>query len=151
MNLDGTRRRLICWLYAVTAAHVLVGLLLPWIGNAVIFETYHRGIETAFWDEAAPAAARAQQLWWIALFGPTVLSTSLWMGALVYLGDRHRSRFAWGALIAGVVAWAPQDVWISLQIDCWPHVWIDVLSVIVLLPPLVWLSRHEGIRAGEST
>lgn len=148
MNAHLIRNRLVVWLYAVTAAHVFVGLLLPWIGNAEIFESYHRSIEVGFWGGAAPVEARQQQIWWIALFGPTVLSTSLWMGALVHIGNKHRSPFAWGWLIAGVAVWAPQDMIISMQVNCWPHVWVDLISVLALIPPLLWLWRHDRRHTG---
>jgi hypothetical protein len=130
-------------MYAVVIVHLLVGLLLPWIDRLTIVETYHRDIEAAFWSNGAPAAARAQQVWWIDLFGPTIQGVALWMGALVHLGDKYRSVFAWTALIIGVVIWAPQDMWISLRADEWIHVWIDCLSLVVIVPPLLWLRKND--------
>lgn len=138
-----TRLWLVRWMYAVAAGHLLVGLLLPWIANAGIFENYHRSVEQYFWSGAAPAAARAQQVWWMALFGPTVQSTALWMAALVHLGHRHRSAAAWAWLLAGVALWAPQDMGLSIQAQVWTHVWVDVLALVVMVPPLVWLWRHD--------
>jgi len=125
--------------YAGIAAHLLVGALLPLMMNAALFDGYHRAIETAFWGPHVPAAARAQQVWWISLFGPTVQAAALWMGALAWIGDRQRNSFAWGALIAGIVLWAPQDMLISLRADCWTNVWLDVIAVVGMLPPLIYL------------
>lgn len=139
MNMKITRVWLIRWMYATALVHLVVGLVLPWIGNLPVFDTYHRSIELAFWGTDAPAAARGQQVWWISLFGPTVQGLSLWMLALIYFGNRYQSRMAWGALIAGIVIWAPQDMLISLRADCWPHVWVDSFAVATMLPPLVWL------------
>lgn len=144
MNRLTMRRCLIWWTYGAIAVHFLVGLLLPWIMQAPLFDSYHSGIEQAFWGQAAPPAARAQQVWWISLFGPTVQSVAIWMGALAYLGDVQRSRFAWGALIAGLLVWAPQDMLVSLRADCSIHVWIDTAALITMLPPLLWLWRHDG-------
>lgn len=125
--------------YASIAGHLLVGALLPLIANAALFDGYHHGIETAFWGAQIPAAARAQQVWWISLFGPTVQAAAVWMGALAWMGARQRSAFAWGALIAGIVLWAPQDMLISLRANCWSHVWIDSFSLLCMLPPLFCL------------
>lgn len=138
------RRLAVWWLYATVFAHLLAGLLLPWVMEASMFEAYHLGIEQAFWGHAAPAPARAQQIWWISLFGPTVQSAAVWMAALVYIGDRHCSRFAWAALIAGILVWAPQDMVVSLRAEYWPHVWIDCFALAVLLPPLAWLWHHDS-------
>jgi hypothetical protein len=55
------------------------------------------------------------------------------------MGDRQRNAFAWGALIAGIVLWAPQDMLISMQAECWAHVWLDSFAVAALLPPLIYL------------
>lgn len=137
---------LVRWLYATAAGHLLVGLVLAWAGNAEVFEAYHRSVEHFFWPGgAAPAASRAAQVWWIALFGATVQSTALWMAALVYLGDRHRSAAAWAWLLAGLALWAPQDMALSIQAQVWVHVWVDCFALLVLVPPLMWLWRHDRI------
>ena len=73
------RSWVIRWMYCVVAVHLLVGILLPWIGGLAMFEGYHLGIESAFWEQGAPQGARAQQVWWIGLFGPTVQAMSLWI------------------------------------------------------------------------
>lgn len=138
------------WMYGVAVGHLLVGLLLPWIGNLPFLETYHRTIESAFWGSAAPLAARVQQVWWISLFGPTLQSLALWMSALTCIGDRHRSSFAWGWLIIGVIIWAPQDMLVSLRADAWIHVWVDCFALATMLPPLFWLWVHDRRQANVS-
>lgn len=148
-----TRETLRTWAVRYTcaaiAAHLLVGALLPLIINAPIFDGYHRAIETAFWGPSVPAAARAQQVWWISLFGPTVQAAAVWMGALAWIGARQRNAFAWGALIAGIVLWAPQDMLISLRADCWTHVWIDTFAVVSMLPPLIYLFLIDRTKAAQ--
>ena len=135
--------------YLSIALHLLIGALLPLIVNAPVFNDYHRGIETAFWGADVPDQVRAHQSWWIALFGPTVQAAAIWMGALAYIGDRQRSAFAWGALIAGVLLWAPQDIYISLQAGCWHNVWIDCLAVAGMLPPLFYLFHTDRAKATQ--
>ena len=132
--------------YASIAGHLVVGLLLPLIASAALFDGYHRGIEGAFWGADVPAGARAHQLWWIALFGPTVQAAAVWMGALAWIGSRQRSAAAWGALIAGLLLWAPQDISISLQMGVWAHVWIDLFALACMLPPLVYLFFVDRVR-----
>jgi hypothetical protein len=137
------RAWIVRWMYAVVISHLLIGFLLPWIGNLPILDSYHQTIERGFWPAGAPIIARQQQIWWISLFGPTVQGLSIWMGALVYIGDRQRSCFAWGWILAGIVIWAPQDMLISLRADAWIHVWIDFFAVMTMLPPLLWLWWHD--------
>ena len=147
MNAEKMRPWLIRWLYATVIAHLLIGIALPWIGTLSLFDGYHQDVEAAFWNHAAPPAARAQQVWWISLFGPTVQGLSLWMGALVRFGELQRSTFAWGALIAGLLLWAPQDMLISLRADAWIHVWIDGAALASMMPPLIWLWLHDRTKA----
>ncbi len=47
------------WMYGVVAVHLIVGALLPWIGDLPVFDGYHRSIEASFWNQDTPAAARA--------------------------------------------------------------------------------------------
>jgi hypothetical protein len=149
MNNDTLRTWAVRLTYASIAGHLLVGAMLPLMANLPLLDGYHRAIETAFWGPLAPAAARAQQVWWISLFGPTVQAAAVWMGALAWIGDRERSAFAWGALIAGIVLWAPQDMLISLRAACWTHVWIDTFAVALMLPPLIYLFLTDRSKAAQ--
>ena len=122
--------------YASIAGHLVVGALLPLIVGLGALDGYHLAIERAFYGAAIPEQARAHQSWWISLFGPTVQAAAVWMAGLAYMGDRQKSAFAWAALIAGIVLWAPQDMYISLLAGAWAHVWIDTAALLIMLPPL---------------
>jgi hypothetical protein len=134
--------------YFSIAVHLVVGALLPLIVHSPLLEGYHHSIETVFWGKDVPPASRALQTWWISLFGPTVQAAAVWMGALAWIGDRQRLPFAWGALIAGIVLWAPQDMLISLRANCWSHVGIDAFAIATMLPPLFALYVIDRKKAG---
>lgn len=144
------RRTLVYWLYAVALAHLLGGLLVSWAGGSMLFDGYLASLEQAFWPEAAPVSARQQQVWWLALFGATVQSFSLYMLALVHIGSQIRQPRVWAWLIAGLLLWAPQDLFFSLQAGIWSHLLIDSLALLALLPPLFWLYRHDGQPRGDA-
>lgn len=142
---ERTRRWLVRWLYAVAAGHVLVGVLLPWLGAMAWLDDYHRSIAQHFGGGASLEAARAEHVWWMALFGATVQSLGVWMLALVHIGARHRLATVWLWLLAGLALWAPQDVAWSLQAGVWLHVGADALALVVLVPPLLWLYRNDRV------
>ena len=137
------RQALVRWLQAAALTHLLVALCLTWAGHSPLLGSYQLSVEQAFWGQAAPAAAREQQVWWLALFGATLQSYSLYMLGLIHLGDRLRSHYAWAWLASGIVLWAPQDRLLSLQAGMWSHLLIDGLALLALLPPLLWLYRHD--------
>ncbi|TDA43037.1 thiol-disulfide oxidoreductase DCC family protein [Burkholderia pyrrocinia] len=140
---DNARRIVVRWMYAAAIVHLLVGMAVPWLAGAPFVDAYHRGIELHFWAGAAPEPARAQQIWWMSLIGATVQCASVWMLALVHLGNRLRKRETWGWLLAGVLIWAPQDMLFSLQARVWGHVAIDAAALVAMIPPLVWLLTRD--------
>ena len=71
------------------------------------------------------------------------------MGALAYMGESQRSAFAWGALIAGIVLWAPQDIFMALQAGCWNNVWLDCIAAAGMLPPLFYLFYIDRAKATQ--
>ncbi|MCA8097776.1 DCC1-like thiol-disulfide oxidoreductase family protein [Burkholderia contaminans] len=139
------RRLVVTWMYVAAIAHLLVGMAVPWVAGAPWLDAYHRVIELHFWARAAPDAARAQQVWWMSLMGATVQCASVWMLALVHLGNRVRKREVWGWLLAGLLIWAPQDMLFSLQADVSGHVAIDTAALVAMVPPLVWLWRRDAV------
>lgn len=138
------RQWLVRWLYAAAAGHVIAGIAMPLFGSAAVFDGYHLGVTSTFWGGPPPTQARDLQLWWIALFGPTIQLTGMWMAVLVHQADRLRSASIWRWLIAGLLLWAPQDMLISLRAQCWTHVWVDAAALALMLPPLLRLQRHDA-------
>lgn len=138
------RPALVLWLYAAAIVHILAGLTLTWAGHSGLLDGYLQVLELAFWGaDAVPAAGHEQQVWWLALFGATLQSYSLYMLALVHIGNRSKAPMVWGWLIAGILLWAPQDMWLSAQQQVWSHLWLDGFALLLLLPPLVCLYRHD--------
>ncbi|WP_342115217.1 cell division protein [Pseudoduganella sp. OTU4001] len=122
------RKWLVRWLYASAIAHLVVGLALPWISSAAALGWYHAAL--------GPAEAHGQQAWWLALFGPTIQCVGLWMLALIHFGEKYRAPAAWLWIGAGMLLWGPQDIMVSLRADVWANVWIDVASLVLLLPAI---------------
>jgi len=137
------RRVWVGWLYAAAIAHLLGGLLLSWAGHSGLLDNYLISVEHAFWTTEVPTAARAQQVWWVALFGATLQAYAWCLLALVHIGNTLKRPVAWGWLMAGLLLWAPQDIAISLSAGMWSHLWVDLAALLVLLPPLFWLYRHD--------
>ncbi|WP_434570433.1 cell division protein [Pseudomonas sp. Z3-8] len=138
------RKALVVWLYAAALMHLLAGLTLTWAAHSGLLDDYLNTIEQAFWGaDIVPVTVRTQQVWWLALFGATLQSYALYMLALVHLGDRLKSAMPWGWLIVGILLWAPQDMLVSAQARVWSHLWFDSFALLVLLPPLFWLYRHD--------
>ncbi|RQS31720.1 DUF393 domain-containing protein [Burkholderia sp. Bp8992] len=140
---DTLRRIVVNWMMAAAIVHLLVGAVVPWVAGAPWLDAYHRGIELYFRAGTMPDAAHAQQIWWMSLIGATVQCASVWMIALVHLGNRLRKREVWGWLLAGLLIWAPQDMLLSWQAHVWGHVAIDVVALVAMVPPLVWLWRRD--------
>lgn len=139
------RKWLIRWLYATAVLHIAVGLALPLLAGAPMLDAYHTLIAKSFW----PAVSYAQQAWWIALFGPTIQCVGVLMLALTCFGDTRREPSAWLWLIASLLLWAPQDMLISLRASVWPNLWIDAITLALLLPPLLRLYRIDSRVASE--
>ena len=84
--------------------------------------------------------------WIVALFGPTVSAWGVLMFYLVCAGERRSELWPWTALMLSVLAWAPLDIGISLLVPFWPHVYLDVFMVGVIVMP-AWLLRRKVLSA----
>ena len=108
---NSLRQALVLWLYAAAIVHILAGLTLTWAGHSGLLDGYLHVLELSFWGtDAVPAAGHEQQVWWLALFGATLQSYSLYMalGATTGLVAPVARRFcAAGAVAAANLAVSP--------------------------------------------
>lgn len=144
MNSEIVRRWLIRWMYLITFGHFASGVLLAWFSNLNFFDQYHQSILTRFGDLSVHA--HDLQVWWLSLFGATLQNLAIFMGVLTYIGSKKNHAYVWAWMIVSLILWAPQDMLISLRIDLWLHVWIDLFALAVMLPPLAilwWLDRNQ--------
>lgn len=141
-----SRRVWVAWLYAVALGHLAISLYLTWGGHTRPLADYLATVEHALHPATVPAQARDLQHWWLTLFGATLQSYAVFMLALVHLGNTLRARAAWLGLIAGLLLWAPQDMYFSFVSGVRINVWLDGAALLVLLPPLLWLYRHDRAR-----
>jgi hypothetical protein len=130
------RKWLVRWMYASAAAHLIIGLALPWVANDAALDWYRTWLGTP--------ASRPLHAWWLALFGPTIQGVGLWMLALVWFGDQRRESGAWLWIAAGLLLWGPQDMMVSLRAHVWPNVWIDLATLALLLPAAWRLYRIDA-------
>jgi hypothetical protein len=137
MTLSSSRKWLIYWMYFTVAMHFVSGVFLAWFSHGEALEGYHQTVLQHF--QASGSAAHELTIWWLSLFGASLQNLALLMGVLIYLGSQKSAAYIWGWMLVGLLIWAPQDMFISLQVDLWLHVWIDAAALVMLVPPLAIL------------
>lgn len=133
------------WLYLAAIGHFVVGVLMTWFGDSILFESYNQSALTNF-ILVDSQQAEILQIWWLAIFGATLQAFSVLLVALIYLGDQHKNYRAWLLIIVAILIWAPQDIYFSAIQNIWLNVWVDLAALITLLPPLIFLMRCDGIK-----
>lgn len=129
----------VLWLYAVAIGHFVVGFLLATQSDHPLLNFYHQSVERFFWQLDVPEAARAQQIWWMSLFGASLQYLAILMFMLIFTAQRTQSRTIWFGLIAAFVIWLPQDCWISFQAQQYVHLAINLFAALTILTPLIAL------------
>jgi hypothetical protein len=141
-KVDAVRIWCIRWLYLAAIGHFVVGLLMAWWGDSVLFSHYNQ-IALENFILIDNSSAKELHIWWLAIFGATLQAFSILLAALVYLGSQYKDNRVWLLIIIAIVIWAPQDIYFSAMKDIWMNVWVDLAAVVTLLPPLVFLMRCD--------
>ena len=139
LRLIKYRSWLVYWLYTVSFAHLAAGIFITWCTNVQSLGDYHQTVVMSFWSGVAPTEALQLQIWWLRLFGATLQNIGLLMLLLTYLGDRYCHKIIWLWMMVGLLIWAPQDMYISLQANVWMNIWVDITALLLMLPFLFML------------
>ncbi len=139
------------WLLLAALGHVVVGISLPMFAYSTAFDFYSDLLKDTFWfsQEVTPETKEFQR-WMFALFGPTIASVGVLMTYLVKAGIKHREPGPWNALLIVTAIWAPGDIGISLMHNFWLHVQIDIVAMLVIVPPTLML-RARAIEFQKQT
>lgn len=131
------------WLYLAAIGHFVVGLLMTWLGDSILFSSYNQIALENFILVDNPSA-KELHIWWLAIFGATLQAFSVLLVALIYFGNQYKNNHVWLLIIIiAIVIWAPQDIYFSAIKHIWINVWVDLAAAITLLPPLLWLMMAD--------
>ena len=134
------------WLLLAALGHIVVGVAIPVFAYSTAFDFYGDLLKEAFWfSREVPPETKEFQQWMFALFGPTIASVGVLMTYLVRAGIKHREPEPWNALLIVTAIWAPGDIGISLLHNFWFHVQIDIVAMLVIVPPTLVL-RARAIK-----
>jgi hypothetical protein len=139
---DSWRVWCVRWLYLAAIGHFVVGLLMTWLGDSILFSGYNQIALENFILTDNPSA-KELHIWWLAIFGATLQAFSVLLVALIYLGNHYKNNRVWLLIIIAIVIWAPQDIYFSAMKQIWMNVWVDLAAVITLIPPLILLLRSD--------
>ena len=130
------------WLLGYAGLHIGVGLALPWLVHTSLAAGYSGELASAFFDTATPPPeVRPVTLWLLGLFGPTIASWGVLLGALTLaLLPQHPRRLAVAVGLA-LLVWMPLDSLLGVVNGVYSNVLLNGLAVAALLPPLVALLR----------
>lgn len=143
--MDKVKRFLEKWLLLVAWGHVVAGIAIPLIAYSTGFDYYSALLHRAFWPgEAVPAQTVEFQRWIVALFGPTIASVGVVMVYLVRAGIRTGERWPWTAILFAMAVWAPGDIGLSLMRHFQLHVWIDVATLLAIVPAVLILKARAA-------
>jgi hypothetical protein len=146
--IEKWRLWLVSWLYLVAFGHFLIGVAIAWFMHLPYFADYNQEVLSKFWPgSSAPVGTLDLQIWWINLFGATLQNMAILMLLLIYVANRLRLPVVWGGMIAALLLWAPQDMWISARRELWLHLWADLVALLVMVPPLIvlWCADRKKV------
>ena len=135
------------FLQMIAIAHIVGGILLPFLVNTPLFATYNSLLYQALGFEAAGQNAEINFL--IGLFGPTIASWGVLFLYVVSTAFKNPDKKGWWAIFLCCLAWAPYDSLLSIQKGIYINALINLISALAILIPL-FMARNHFLEAESS-
>jgi hypothetical protein len=132
------------WLLVVVTLLLLGGLAmvaLPWVMSPEAV-SQDPVVRPFFGGAPLSAEARGFHRWAFGVWGSTLAG---WGACLVFLVRhplRRRERWAWSAVMTGLLIWFPLDTFVSFHLRVHFNVGLNVVVLLLALIPLLLMRRH---------
>jgi len=128
------------FLQLIAIAHIIGGILLPFLVNTSLFETYNTLVYQALGFDATRANSEINFL--LGLFGPTIASWGVLFLYVVTSAFRNMDQKGWWAIFLCCLAWAPYDSLLSIQKGIYINALINLISALAILIPLFMARKY---------
>ena len=128
------------FLQLIAIAHIIGGVLLPFLVNTSVFATYNTLVYQALGFDATRTNPEVNFL--IGLFGPTIASWGVLFFYVVSSAFKNLDPKGWWAIFLSCVAWAPFDSLLSIQQGIYINALINLISALAILTPLFMARKY---------
>jgi len=128
------------FLQLIAIAHIVGGILLPFLVNTPLFSTYNALVNQALGFETTGKSTDINFL--IGLFGPTIASWGVLFLYVVTTAFKNLDRRGWWAIFACCILWAPYDSILSIQRGIYVNALINLISALMILIPLFMARKY---------
>jgi hypothetical protein len=133
------------WLLVVSVIVVVFGLFIAFLNQTSLFDLFNRGVDPAFWGTGAvPVEARRFQRWAYGVLGATMAGWGMTFLYVTRQAFRRGERWAWNAVLVGILLWFAVDEYISLASGVYFNAAFNVVILAMVGLPLIFTRRHFG-------
>lgn len=128
------------FLQLIAIVHIIGGILLPFLVNTSLFETYNTLVYQALGFDVTRKNSEINFL--IGLFGPTIASWGVLFLYVVTSAFKRLDQKGWWAIFLCCLAWAPYDSLLSIQKGIYVNALINLVSAVAILTPLFVVRKY---------
>jgi hypothetical protein len=133
------------WLMGVGVIIVAFGLFMAFFNQTPVFNLFNRQVNPVFWGTGmAPVEAGRFQNWAYGVLGATMAGWGVFFLFLAGQAFRRRERWAWNAILAGVLLWFVVDEYISVASGVYFNAAFNLVIVVLIGLPLIFTRRLFG-------
>jgi len=133
------------WLFGVSLLVTLFGVLMAFLSGTVFFDLFNSRVNPVFWGSREAASdIKVFQQWIYGVLGATVAGWGVIMAFLAHYPFKQKEKWAWNALLAGLIVWFVIDTSCSWYFKAYFNVGFNVVLFVLVLLPLVFTRGEFG-------
>jgi hypothetical protein len=131
------------WLIIVSIINLLVGLMIAFFPDSMIFAAHTAAIADTFFQGALPEGANRLRSFLFGIIGATIAGYFLLQTLIAWIPFRRCEPWAWHAILWAILLWFVVDSTLSTAHGAWFNVWmINTGSLALTLIPLIFTRKH---------
>ena len=131
------------WLFVFSLIVIVFGLGMALLNRTPLFTIFDSQVNPAFWrNDPLPMGVNEFLGWAYGLLGATMAGWGVFLAFVAHFPFRNRERWAWNALLLGLLLWYLTDTSISLYFGVvFNAIFNTVIFILAALP--LFFTRQE--------